>query len=263
MVFFSKDDISIEFLGVFKIKREKPQSQKAHERSYDMLCIRLSGEGEFTTADGSFSVGPGDLLYLPKNLDYSQKTQGETIIVIHFFNYHACHDCAAEVFSGDKDCQIRQIFTEMYNVWKEKKAGHRHKCTSLFYELLSIISRERYTTAINAVTSDAKIKKAIDYIHSNYRREDISVSELAKMCSVSETYFRKLFKQIHGVSPSQYVINLRLDFASHLLRSQLYTVSEAGYKSGFNDTKYFSKLFKSRYGSSPKKFQLSAMQYKE
>ena len=79
----------------------------------------------------------------------------------------------------------------------------------------------------------------------------ISKDELADMCSVSSTYFRKMFKKIHGVSPSQYIINLMLEFASHLLSSNLYTVAEVSHKSGFNDTKYFSKLFKRYYGITP------------
>ena len=76
-----------------------------------------------------------------------------------------------------------------------------------------------------------KIKKALDIIHSSYRTKQIEICELAKSCAVSETYFRKLFKKTHGVSPIQYVIDLRVDFASHLLQSRLYTISEVATKS--------------------------------
>lgn len=255
VVFFSNNDILVEILGVFKINREKTQSQKSHERSYDVLCTRLSGKGEFKTNEKTFSVGRGDLLYIPKSLDYSQKTAGETIIAVHFFCYGSKPNLSFEIFSSPDTADFEELFLEMYGVWNEKKAGYKHKCTALFYELLSRVSRRQYATAINAVTSDVKIKKAIDFIHANYRKEEILISELAKMCSVSEPYFRKLFKQIHGISPSRYIINLRLEFAYHLLRSRLYTVSEAGYKAGFNDIKYFSKLFKNHYGCSPKSYK--------
>ena len=85
--------------------------------------------------------------------------------------------------------------------------------------------------------------------------EQISVSSLARMCAVSETYFRKQFKKMYSQSPSQYIINLRLECASQLLGSGLYTVAETAEKSGFNDAKYFCRLFKKRYHYTPKEFR--------
>ena len=57
------------------------------------------------------------------------------------------------------------------------------------------------------------------------------------------------------MSPIQYVIDLRIDFASHLLQSRLYTISEVATKSGFTDPKYFSRVFKARFGLTPKEYQ--------
>ena len=53
-------------------------------------------------------------------------------------------------------------------------------------------------------------------------------------------------------------MNLRLEFAFHLLVSNLYTVSEVAQKSGFDDAKYFSRVFKKKYHLSPKQAQLNS-----
>ena len=74
------------------------------------------------------------------------------------------------------------------------------------------------------------------------------------MLSVSETYFRRIFKRIYHISPVQYVIKLRLEYASQLLISKLYTVKEVSYKSGFTDVKYFSRVFKAKFKMTPKKY---------
>lgn len=103
---------------------------------------------------------------------------------------------------------------------------------------------EAMTASVSVLTEALNSRAAVSYIHSHYRNEQMNVSELASMCAVSDTYFRKLFKEIHGVSPAQYIINLRLEYASQLLMSRLYTILEVSEKSGFNDVKYFSKLFK-------------------
>ncbi len=256
-MFFSESDISLELLGVFKIKREGHFSKISHERNYDIISVRLSGKCAFQAQNASFTSKKGDILYLPKTLEYSQESNGESIIAIHFINYSFKKDNKPELITLENSEYAENLVKEMYDIWKEKKQGHKYKCTSLLYELLYFINCQKYNNTINLVTHNDKIKSAINYIHTNFRNSTVEVSYLAKMSGLSETYFRKLFKQIHSVSPNQYIINLRLEYASHLLRSQLYTVSEAGYKSGFNDIKYFIKLFKKHYGITPKKYQSS------
>ena len=256
-MFFKENAISIELLGVFKMSRKKYVNIKSHARSYDTLSIRLSGSGQFKTQKDNFSVSRGKLLYLPKNVEYQQMSEDETLIAIHFINYSSDTLGKAEVIEIDDVEYVEELFKQTYNVWKGMNIGYQYKCTSLFYELLYYLRCREHEGAISAITEESKIKKALDIIHSSYRKEQIEISELAESCALSEAYFRKLFKKIHGVSPIQYVIDLRLDFASHLLQSGLYTVGEAAQRSGFSDPKYFSRIFKARFSLSPKEYQQS------
>ena len=254
-MFFSENELSLELLGVFRISRKTKITQKSHPRNYDSLSLRLSGSGKFKTENKAFKVQKGDVLYLPKNADYTQNTDGEKLIAIHFINYSFNRKNKIEVIKAEDIPYIENIATKMYDIWKEKKQGYRYKCTSLLYELLYILNCQEHEQIIDSVTSDQKIKTAIDYIHTNYRSGDIDISHLAEMCCISEVYFRKLFKKIYDVSPKQYILNLKLEVASQLLHSQFYTVNEVSDKSGFNDVKYFSKLFKKRFNMTPKEFQ--------
>lgn len=254
-MFFAENELSLELSGVFKISRKTEKVQKSHPRNYDSLSIRLSGSGKFKTENKSFSVRKGDVLYLPKHADYTQKTDGEKLIAIHFINYSFNRKNKIEIIKAENVEFVEKLATEMYDIWKEKKQGYRYKCTSLLYELLYFLNCQEHEHIIDSVTSDQKIKTAIDYIHTNFRSGDIDISYLAEMCAISETYFRKLFKKIYEISPKQYILNLKLEVASQLLHSQFYTVSEVSDKSGFNDVKYFSKLFKKRFGFTPKEFQ--------
>ncbi|MEE1075049.1 MAG: AraC family transcriptional regulator [Acutalibacteraceae bacterium] len=254
-MFFGENEISLELLGVFKIKREAFNHKSFTSRSYDSLSIRLSGSGKFDTKNKTISAKKGDILYIPKNADYIQSTLSEDIIVIHFINYSFTKSDEIECISVEDSPFLEETFRQMYDVWKEKKQGHRYLCMSLLYNILYFLNCQKTESIIDSITHDGKMNTVMDYIHTNYRSGEISISQLADMCAVSETYFRKLFKKIHGVSPQQYIINLKLEFASHLLGSNLYTVSEVSRKSGFNDSKYFSRLFKNHFGTTPKKYQ--------
>lgn len=258
-MFFSENELSLELIGVFKLSRENSHKQTSHSRNYDSISIRLSGAGNFKAKDTSFTVKKGDVLYIPKNFEYSQSTHGETIFAIHFINYSFSPKNTFEILTPEDIEYVEDIIRRMYDEWKEKKQGYRYKCTSLFYSLIYYLNCHAVENNIGNISPDNKIKKALDYIHVHFRSEEISISSLADMCSVSETYFRKQFKNLYSVPPNQYIINLRLENASQLLQSGLYTVAEAAEKSGFGDTKYFSRVFKKHFGQTPKEFSKNTL----
>lgn len=238
-------------IGVFKIKREEFHLKSAAKRNYDSLSLRLDGSGYFKTENRAFSVKRGELLYCPKTEVYSQQTSGETVIAIHFIHYTFSKGSQMEVLPMEDVTRGEELVQRMYDIWKEKKQGYRHRCCALLYELLYLCNRQVHESKYHM---DHQLKKAADYIHSHFRSEQISVAELAKMCSVSETYFRKLFRQYYGVSPKRYIIDLQLETAAQLLQSQLYSVGEVCERSGFTDAKYFARLFHSRFGCTPKQY---------
>ena len=253
-MFFSEDGLCLELLGVFKIHRERSGLESKNQRGYDSISLRTEGAGHFKTEDARFTVGKGDFLYLPKSAKYTHKTNGETVYAIHFINYSFSAKNKPAVIKAKEVERAEALVAEMYREWAQQKRGFRHKCTSLLYSLLCLLNSQAQTEQTGAIDGSEKLKNAIHHIHTHFRRETLSVSELAAMCALSETYFRKLFKRIYATSPAHYVIDLRLEYASQLLASGLYTVTEASAKCGIPDTKYFSKLFKKRFDCSPRDY---------
>ena len=66
----------------------------------------------------------------------------------------------------------------------------------------------------------------------------------------SHRQFRRLFQQVTGLAPQQYLIHLRLNEAKRLLGTL--TVAEVAARVGFSDSFYFSRLFKAKMGVAPK-----------
>lgn len=253
-MFFSCDELKIELSGVFKIKRESDTVKTSDDREYDSISIRTKGSGTFICKDRSFSVSRGDVLYIPNTCDYTQKTDGETVYAIHFINKTPIVFEREEIMSVEDIDFFEETVKQMYDIWKEQQQGYLYKCTSLLYELIFRLNRQEHSIKTDGQYRDSRIINAIEYIHKNYRSEAIDIGSLALLCSVSEAYFRRSFKEVYGVSPKAYIINLKLDFASKLLKSRLYTVAEVSDKAGFSDTKYFSRLFKRHFGTTPGKY---------
>lgn len=62
-----------------------------------------------------------------------------------------------------------------------------------------------------------RLEPAMRYMHANYK-DTIHLKELACMCNVSPNYFHKIFKQTFKVTPTNYIILLRMNSALQLLK---------------------------------------------
>ena len=105
-----------------------------------------------------------------------------------------------------------------------------------------------FTYAKNPETRE--MYKIAEYIESRCR-EPISVSELAENFGYSVTYFTKKFKRTFGHTPTDYIINLKIERARRLLSGSEITVAEIAAELGFSDASHFSSVFKMKTGLSP------------
>ena len=142
-------------------------------------------------------------------------------------------------------------FSELYDVWTSKKPGYQYRSKSLLYKILGAIENE-YAKDVHS--PDDKISDAVDYIHNHFTESILSVEHLAKMCSMSDTYFRRLFVKRFSVTPLKYINQLKLNYAKELLSAGYYTVEEVSEKCGFLNINYFSLFFKKETGYPPSRF---------
>ena len=84
------------------------------------------------------------------------------------------------------------------------------------------------------------------------KKLDITNSYLADKLTISERHLQRRVKSLTGLSVKQYVQEVRLQKARHLLENKIYnTISEVAYASGFNTPKYFSKVYEKHFGIRP------------
>jgi AraC-like DNA-binding protein len=83
--------------------------------------------------------------------------------------------------------------------------------------------------------------------------DDHSLTSLAAEAHMSPFYFARVFSDLIGQPPHQYLVCLRLRRAAELLRAGA-SVTEAAFKSGFPDASHFSKTFHRHYGRPPSRY---------
>lgn len=113
--------------------------------------------------------------------------------------------------------------------------------------------RAEETTPIYELPAD-KIGPAIrDFVLAHLSDEKLSVETMAAQLKVSRTNLYTIVHREFGVTPANFILDLRLKNAETLLKQGL-KVREVAMKCGFIDPKYFSKVFKKYYGILPSSY---------
>lgn len=99
---------------------------------------------------------------------------------------------------------------------------------------------------------EVRIKKIIeDNIY-----KDISLDLVADELGIRPDTLSKMFKTVTNLNFTDYVRNLKLQYAATLLEENKFTVQEIANKLGYNAIHYFIRIFKEKYGCTPKKYQM-------
>jgi signal transduction histidine kinase/ligand-binding sensor domain-containing protein/AraC-like DNA-binding protein len=99
------------------------------------------------------------------------------------------------------------------------------------------------------------LDKIIQIIQKNISESSFDVNMLAGKLLVSNSSLYRKVKGMTGLSPVEFIRNIRLKHASRMLKEGTYTISEIAYASGFSNPKYFSTCFKEEFNMTPTEYQ--------
>ncbi len=147
---------------------------------------------------------------------------------------------------------LRQLFDEIILECQLRKPCFQEVITADFQKLLALI--HRFSLALPASREGITLmEKLIARLNRHYM-EVWDVERMANCCHLSTDYFSHRFKQATGVSPIQFLNDLRIERAKELLLAEHLSVSEVAELVGYKDPLYFSKAFKRATGMSPTQF---------
>lgn len=247
-MFFENEVLSFHILDVIELKQKKIHKFNKG-RNFHALSFRYHAETVLKTNTAEYRMGDYYVCYVPARLDYTRSSETDELIVVHFdtINYNARH---IECFLPQDPHIFIEKFRQILDCWNKKEIGYRYKCSAILYNIFA----ECYIQNYKSETQKSKIGQSVEYILKHYKKNDLSIREIAKRSFMSEVYFRKLFKEAYGVSPQKYIINLRIQNAAGLIATGYYTLKDVAYMSGYNDYKYFSVEFKKIMGVSPSEY---------
>ena len=155
---------------------------------------------------------------------------------------------------------ILKIYPMLDTLASEKQGFYAViKFMTILYEL-SLFEEEARTLSSSSfakidVHSDSRrVQKVQEYINLHYQ-EEIRLGQLAGMVGMTDVSFSRFFKLRTGKNLSDYIIDIRLGFASRLLVDSTMSIAEICYECGFNNLSNFNRIFKKKKDCSPKEFR--------
>ena len=105
------------------------------------------------------------------------------------------------------------------------------------------------------IEDDSKrVLKVKNYINENYMYE-LKLETLADLANMSQSSFSRFFRMHTGRTLSDYIIDVRMGFASRLLLNTEESVANISFKCGYNNLSNFNRIFKRKKGCSPSEFR--------
>lgn len=224
------------------------------ESSYDRLFF-VVGEGAVQRfSDHEWKLEDGDLVYIPRSCAYTDigPTVPDSYSIVAMLASDLGEKCFRIPFGGNT--AMGGMWQRLLDEFERKRSGWYCSCMQLLYAILGTAFK-KLQSEYGGSSAAKKLRPAVEYLNSSFRDPDADVSVAASKCEVSYSRFRKLFRDVYGISAKAYLVRLRIDNACGLLAESTLPVAAVAAMCGFRDEYYFSAAFKKLTGKSPTKFR--------
>ena len=145
-----------------------------------------------------------------------------------------------------KPCNFSLLYAQIMNCLKrqERKGADFRK------QVVFEVDKLEYTSL-----DETFLQRAIDCVNAHLNDVEFGQAEFVSEMGASRTVLTEKLKSLTGLTPSAFILNVRLTAACKLMdgRSKI-RITDLAVAVGFNDPKYFSTCFKKKYGMTPKEY---------
>ncbi|RIX59602.1 AraC family transcriptional regulator [Paenibacillus nanensis] len=234
---------------------------------YYYLILVLEGEGTFLQGGRAFPLKPGDLYGLFPKVTHEYYTVPEAPLRKVFLTLDGKHAHSLMEKAGlSPHCphqeggateEAVEAMKQFFDLMTEGERPHADLSRlSCMYRLFDALSASGKAHPAPAVRTAAWLEKGKDYLDIHYA-DGITVEGTARYVGVDRAHFTKEFHKKYGMSPMNYLQQLRMNEAIALLKDTDYKLAEIAHSVGFIDLPTFSKAFRKYTGLAPSRFRAS------
>ena len=255
--------LSFQLESITKSKYDSDWHSTLHTHPFTELFYVVDGKGEFNIQGQRFPVKANDFVIINPQVEHTELSSPdeplEYIVLgirgLSFSNLTPVSE-GGHPFSffnlRDEQKDILRYLNAMVQEATSQQMSYELVCHNLLEILLIKILRNQHFDL--EVGKQSKATKDISFIKhylETYYHESIQLEDLASMTHLSRFYISHSFKKEIGMSPMEYLIDIRIKESKILLRTTNYSISQVADIVGFTTPTYFSKQFRKSTGISP------------
>ena len=234
-----------------------------HSHDYLQIVIGLQGKVEFDIKGMGNQIVPGQGCIITECSEHSfggVHTPSDILVLnlyadseVNALILDNINELAQNDYYFQLDNQIRQLINMLVS---EIESNPQDLLLSQACNNTIIALLHRHISAFRSQAKKGRLDiEAIDtYIEQHIRRK-ISVAQLAGSVYLSESQFHSLFKEHVGVTPHQYVLAKRVEYAKSLMEKEFLSLSHVADLSGFSGHSTFTHAFSRQLGISPSQYR--------
>jgi AraC-like DNA-binding protein len=260
------------------------RSARYESRFTGPLSIKgvIAGSATWETSAGRFEVGPGSVLLIHEDEEYTVTVDApRTVETFCFFfargfvedAFHAAATSSTRLLDTPAPRQAMTFAERLHfevPLVREIQRAHARRddpqaLDASFHAAATLLARMRgdldaraeALPALRASTRDELARRVAigtSYLHANIDRA-VSIGEAAREACLSPFHFHRLFASFHGITPHRYLTRLRLARARMLLRSSGRPIADIAFACGFESVGSFTTLFTRHTGMPPARFR--------
>jgi AraC-like DNA-binding protein len=233
-------------------------SKMAYDEFNRLYCV-LAGQGMIQGDGGRIILEPGYIYLIPGQYKFLYGCpESMRLLWVHFqleflpgmdifqrcrteFSHSACR----------ADTENFKYLISLFHNSSPRKSVEQH---AVVLKLLQPFIPDELEKIYPAPENVEVLKPALEFLNKNFTRT-FSLRETAKAVKLNPAYMSDIFRRTFGISPSRYLMNLRLRNAQNLLLTTDRRVSDIAAECGFDDPLYFSRVFRKKYHLSPRQFR--------
>lgn len=261
--------ISLDYCGWEQC--EKGFQFGPYVRDQYVIHIIYEGKGTYTVGKKDFHLEKGQAFLIYPEIETVYKADMKKPWCYTWVGFHGYRSVEfAEKMGFTKENPVitlkhlekeKECIMNMLKAKKLTSVDELRRISNMF-DLFALImdDNEKYVGKENHdYPSVTYVKYAMDYMML-HMKENIKIDELADTIGISRSHLTGSFKKELNMSPKEYLIHLRMEHATYMLKNTSEPIHVIALESGYQDSLSFSRIFKQKYDMSPKVYRESQVE---
>ncbi len=147
--------------------------------------------------------------------------------------------------------ELIQLIREAFECFSHENMRIKLRGYSKFVDFLTTVVLDENEHSSN---KNYFIERALQYI-DDHIFEELSLAKISKSLNISESHFKKEFKEKTGITPNKYINHKKIEHAKKILKNENVSILEIAMKLGFSSSQYFATVFQKFTNQTPLEFR--------